>query len=132
VIDTGPDLESRVIACGRPQGDSGGDGLQQAAFRALARVASALVVRHGLVGAARHDRPLATDIACNSLRDDELGRMIEPMLHQAPPPSRTSCAAPAAARGHDTKGASASGKSTLRLCKRASRAISASNGANSR
>ena len=116
VPNSGPDSESRVIAAWERQGENGGDGLQQAAFRALARVASALVVRHGLVWGGRDlIATLATDIACNTYGSDEIGRMIEPLLQQA------------AAVEHyvllprqerpvvmNTKGASASGKSTLR------------------
>ena len=116
VANSGPDSENRVISAWETQGESPGDGLQQAAFRALARVASALVVRHGLIWGGRDMiATLATDIACNSYGSDEIGRMIGPLLQQA-----------AAAEHYvllprqerplvmNTKGASASGKSTLR------------------
>ena len=111
-----PDPESRAISAWETQGESAADPLRQAAFCALARVASALVVRHGLVWGGRDlIATLATDIACNTYGSDELGRMIEPMLQKA-----------AAAEHYrllprqdrpvvmNTKGASASGKSTLR------------------
>ena len=116
VPDTGTDAESRVISAWAAQGESGGDALQQAAFRALAQVASALVVRHGQVWGGRDMiATLATDIACNTYGSDEIGGMIEPLLQKA-----------AAAEHYvllphqerpvvmNTKGASASGKSTLR------------------
>ena len=48
-----PDAEGRVIGAWEAKGESAGDALEQAAFRALARVASALLVRHGLVWGGR-------------------------------------------------------------------------------
>jgi hypothetical protein len=93
-----------------------GDPLQRAGYRALARVMSALFTTHGRAwGTPELIRSVATDLACNTHGSDAIGRMIEPILREA-----------AAAEGYlllpsqerpvviNTKGPSASGKSTLR------------------
>ncbi len=93
----------------------------KAAFRALARVLSALLIRHGRVWAGRElVGSLATDIATNSFASDEIGRIVDSALGEA-----------AQAEGYtllprqerpvvmNTKGASASGKSTLRPLQKA-------------
>jgi hypothetical protein len=96
------------------------DLLQRAGYRALARVMSALFTTHGRAwGTPELIRSIATDLACNTHGSDVIGRMIEPILRQA-----------AAAEGFwvlprqerpviiNTKGPSASGKSTLRPLQR--------------
>ena len=111
-----PSSQARVISAWEAKGHSGADATVASACRALARVASVLLVRHGRVwGDRRTIAELATDIACNHLGSDEIGRLIEPWLHEA-----------AAAEHYErlprqaepmvmnTKGASAAGKSTLR------------------
>jgi hypothetical protein len=93
-----------------------GDPLLRAGYRALARVMSALFTTHGRAwGTPELIRSIATDLACNTHGSDVIGRMIEPILREA-----------AAAEGYwllpgqerpviiNTKGPSASGKSTLR------------------
>jgi len=96
------------------------DEIERAAFRALARVMSALFARHGrawgvraLVGA------LVTGLACNEAGAECIGRLMEPLLLRA-----------AAVEGYyrlpwqrspmvmNTKGPSASGKSSLRPLQR--------------
>lgn len=92
------------------------DGLEKAACRALAKVAAALYKRHGRPWGSRElIGNIATDIACNDYCSEEIGRLIEPHLGEA-----------AASDGYrllpaqehpfvmNTKGPSASGKSTLR------------------
>jgi hypothetical protein len=92
------------------------DPLLRAGYRALARVMSALFTTHGRAwGTPELIRSIATDLACNSHGSDVIGRMIEPILRQA-----------ATAEGYwllprqerpviiNTKGPSASGKSSLR------------------
>ncbi len=109
-----------VIADWQATGRSGTDALKSAACRALARVTSALLVRHGRIWGSREMiASLATDIACNDLAATEIGRLLEPWLQEA-----------AAAEGFallprqehpvvmNTKGPSASGKSTLRPLQR--------------
>jgi hypothetical protein len=92
------------------------DGLEKAACRALARVAAALYKRHGRPwGSLELIGKIATDLACNDYCSEEIGRLIEPLLARA-----------ASSEGYrllpaqehpfvmNTKGPSASGKSTLR------------------
>jgi hypothetical protein len=95
---------------------SGGDSQQRAAYRALTRVLSALFATHGQAWGTRElIASLATDMACNECGSESIGRVIEPLLLRA-----------ARSEGYDllprqerpivinTKGPSASGKSTLR------------------
>jgi len=96
------------------------DPLHAAAFRALAHVLFALLVRHGRAWGSRElIASLAVDMACNECASDAIGRLIEPWIAEA-------------ANAEDyrrlprqpqpvvmnTKGASASGKSTLRPLQR--------------
>jgi hypothetical protein len=114
--DTGPEREARLAAQWEAKAHASGDPAEAAAYRALARVLSALLVRHGRAWGDRDViAKLATDIACNQAASDDIGRLIEPWLADA-----------ALAEGFrrlprqehpvvmNTKGASASGKSTLR------------------
>ena len=118
--DAGPAPQDQVISAWEATGHTGRDPVQRTACRALARVASALLVRHGRVWGSREMiAALATDLACNELAAEEIGRLIEPWLVEA-----------ADAEGYlrlprqekpvvmNTKGPSASGKSTLRPLQR--------------
>ena len=91
-------------------------GAEEAAYRALSTVVSALLIRHGRVWGSRElIASLVTDMACNHFASEEIGRLIEPWLIDA-----------ARSEGYsllprqeqpvvmNTKGPSASGKSTLR------------------
>jgi hypothetical protein len=97
------------------------DPLEAAACRALAKVFLALLVRHGRPwGGAGLIARLACTIACNGFGSAELGRLLEPWLIEG-----------ATREGYaqlprqeqpvvmNTKGASASGKSTIRPLQRA-------------
>jgi hypothetical protein len=103
-----------------PAADAAPDRVREAAERAVARVTSALQVRHGRIwGGPDVIARVATDLACNDLGSDEIGALIEPWLAEA-----------AAREGYrmlprqdapvvmNTKGPSASGKSTLRPLQR--------------
>jgi len=116
--DTEP--QDRVVAALQAKGNEAGDAVRRAACRALARVVSALLVRHGRVWGSRElIAALATDIACNHLAADEIGHLLDGWLPDA-----------AEAEGYlllprqerpvvmNTKGPSASGKSTLRPLQR--------------
>jgi hypothetical protein len=96
------------------------DPLLRAGYRALARVMSALFTTHGRAwGTPELICSIAVDLASNTHGSDVIGRMIEPILRQA-----------ATAEGYwllprqerpviiNTKGPSASGKSTLRPLQR--------------
>jgi hypothetical protein len=112
--------EARIAAQWDAKAHACADPLQACACRALARVLFALLVRHGRVWGSREMIVnLALDIACNECASDAIGRLIEPWLAEA-------------VRAEDyrrlprqerpvvmnTKGASASGKSTLRPLQR--------------
>jgi len=96
------------------------DPLKRAGYRALARVMSALFTTNGRAwGTPELICSVATDMACNAYGSDAIGRMIEPIVRKG-----------AAAEGYsmlprqerpviiNTKGPSASGKSTLRPLQR--------------
>ncbi len=92
------------------------DRMHGAAYRALARVVAALVGRHGGVWGTRElIGALATDVACNELASEEIGRLIAPWIVEG---ARLEGFAllPAQSRPviMNTKGASAAGKSTMR------------------
>ncbi len=92
------------------------DAVRMAACRALARLASALVVRHGRVWGDRDTiGALALDLACNALGGETIGRAIDPLLKKAAATEPFELL-PRQERPvvMNTKGASASGKSTLR------------------
>jgi hypothetical protein len=114
--DAGVDAESAAIAAWETAARTPGDEVRAAACRALARVASALFVRHGRLWGSRETiAGLALDLACNAYGSERIGREIEPLVARA-----------VAGEGFallprqelpvvfNTKGASASGKSTLR------------------
>ena len=92
-------------------------GLAGLAYRALSRVLSGLFTTHGCAWGTRDlIVSLARDIACNAYASDAVGRTIDPLLRRAaereaygllPRQDRPVVI--------NTKGASASGKSTLRL-----------------
>jgi hypothetical protein len=120
VAEPSPDGERQWISDLEAKARATGDDLERAACRALAKVVNALVVRHGRIWGSRElVATLATDIAWNDFGSEEVGRLIEPYLRTA-----------AAAEGYrllppqerpvvmNTKGPSASGKSTLRPLQR--------------
>lgn len=105
----------QIAECERRAAESG-EPASRIAYRTLARVLSGLFTAHGQAWGARDlIVPLARDIACNEYASDAIGRAIEPALGRA-----------AQREGYgllprqdrpiviNTKGASASGKSTLR------------------
>jgi len=113
--------EADAVAIWEAKAHAADEGPQRAAYRALARVVSALLVRHGRIWGGRElVASLATDIACNDCGGDAIGRLIEPWFIDA-----------ALSEGYallprqelpvvmNTKGPSASGKSTLRPLQKA-------------
>jgi hypothetical protein len=114
------DSAQRMIAEWQRLAGASDDSVERAAAHALAKVLSALLARHGGVWGSREIvASLATNIACNDAGSETIGRMIEPMI-----------AAAAKAEGYrmltaqqqpvvmNTKGPSASGKSTIRPLQR--------------
>lgn len=90
--------------------------LRRVAFRAMIRVVSAVRVRHGrLWGEAALLAGIAADLACNEQGSVEIGRLIEPYIVEAVQGERyTVLPAQREPVVMNTKGASASGKSTMR------------------
>jgi hypothetical protein len=114
------DRERRVLAEWQQRAAASEEPLLACALRTLARLAGAVAVRHGRV---RGDREfltaLATDLVLNEHGSEMIGRMIEPHIEAAveargyrllPPRERPVVL--------NTKGASASGKSTMRHLQR--------------
>jgi hypothetical protein len=109
----------QIAACER-RASAADDALQAAAYRCLARVLSALFATHGGAWGTRAlIESLATDLACNTYGSTALGDLLDPILRDA-----------ARREGYqllprqeqpvviNTKGPSASGKSTLRPLQR--------------
>jgi hypothetical protein len=116
IPDSGADSESAVIAAWEITARTGGDPVRAAACRALARIGSALVVRHGSLWGSRETiAGLALDLACNAYGSEFIGGLIEPMIAKAAA-AEAFVLLPRQRRPvvMNTKGASASGKSTLR------------------
>src|SRR5207244_4963705 len=110
----------QLIADWKTKAHSSGHGAEKAAYRALSKVVSALLIRHERVwGSRQMIASLATDMACNHFGSEEIGRLIAPWLIDM-----------AKSEGYgllprqerpvvmNTKGPSASGKSTLRPLQR--------------
>ncbi len=92
------------------------DRLERAACRSLAKVAAALYRHHGRPwGSPELIVKIATDLACNDYCSEEIGRLIDPLIIQAAAQENYRLLP---AQEHpfvmNTKGPSASGKSTLR------------------
>ena len=114
-IATDPDREQRLIAEWEQTALATRDA-RSAACAALSTVVSALLVRHGrLWGSREMIAALATDIASNVLASETIGCLLDPLLAKAVandgfvllPPQEQPVVM-------NTKGPSASGKSTLR------------------
>ena len=114
------DRERRVLAEWQRQADGANDPLTRAAYRVLLRLASAVLIQHGrLRGERTFLAALAADLTCNEYGSDLIGRLIEPHLREAAAREGYRLV-PAQARPvvMNTKGASASGKSTMRPLQR--------------
>jgi hypothetical protein len=112
--------EQRAIADWQALAQACADPVQAAAAAALARVVSALLVRHGRVWGGRElIASIATDLACNDAGSDAIGRCLEPYLLEAAREDGYALL-PVQQRPvvMNTKGPSASGKSTIRPLQR--------------
>jgi hypothetical protein len=108
--------EQRVMSDWEEQAKSSTDRLLSAVYRELARVARAIVVKHGrLVGDKALLTTLATGLVCNSYGSEVIGETIAPIVARAAAeegfPVLRAQAEPIVI---NVKGASASGKSTMR------------------
>jgi len=109
-----------VIAEWHARAHADGNPLDRAACRALARIVTALLNRHGEPWGTREMiARLATGLACNEAAGDAIGTALAPMLDEA---ARAEGFRRLPRQPHpvvmNTKGASASGKSTLRPLQR--------------
>lgn len=95
--------------------------LRRVVFRAMARVVSAVRIRRGqLWGTPALLSPIATGIACNEYGSVAIGRLIEPYIAEAVRRERyTRLPAQPHPVVMNTKGAPASGKSTMRPLQKA-------------
>ncbi|MEO8752695.1 MAG: hypothetical protein ABI624_08450 [Casimicrobiaceae bacterium] len=115
-IETDEARVQRLLARWQHKAHTSLQPLERAAIGALARVVSALVVRHGRLWGGRDlIAAIATNLACNDYGSEVVGGLVGPLIMRT-----------AAAEGYtllpwheqpvvmNTKGPSASGKSTLR------------------
>jgi hypothetical protein len=112
-VDADPE---RAVARWEARSHSGDEAAEASADRALARVVSALLVRHGCVWGPRElIATVAANLACNEFGSEEIGRLIDPWVTEA---ARVSGYRLLPRQDRpvvmNTKGASASGKSTIR------------------
>lgn len=108
--------EQRIMSDWDEQAKSSADRLSSAIYRELARVAGAIVAKHGrLVGDKTLLTTLATGLVCNSYGSEIIGEKIAPIVARAAAeegyPVLRAQAEPIVI---NVKGASASGKSTMR------------------
>ena len=106
----------RILADWRERATSDGEPLSRAVYEALALIANALIIRHGrIVGDQALLSSLATGLVCNRYGSEVIGEMIAPCIREAvkqegyrllPVQSEPVVI--------NVKGASASGKSTMR------------------
>ncbi|MEO5701674.1 MAG: hypothetical protein ABIS17_01525 [Casimicrobiaceae bacterium] len=113
--------ELRLLQNWEHKARSSGSAVERAAYRSLARVVAALLTRHGAPWASDDlIASLAGNLACNSFASDEIGALIEPLVADA---ARVEGYMMLPRQEHpvvmNTKGASASGKSTLRPLQKA-------------
>ena len=114
------DREERIVRAWVAGAQARDNPLRRAACRALARVASAVRAQHGrLWGDHRLLAPIALGLACNDHGTEVVGALIEPHIRRAAEAEGYRLL-PAQARPvvMNTKGASASGKSTMRPLQR--------------
>ncbi len=120
-VDDSETTDVRAIRRWEAQSQASADPVIRAAAAALARVATAMLNRHGRLW---RDRALissvATDLACNEYGSEEIGRLIEPYVQRGAD-SEGFRRLPVQVQPvvMNTKGASAAGKSTLRPLQRA-------------
>jgi hypothetical protein len=116
LAETPEERDARAVSAWERKAEAAGTGLERSVYQALATAASAVMRRHGrLIGNASLLSKVALPIACNDFGAEAIGRHIEPYFLRAvaeegyrPLPPQTHPVI------MNVKGASASGKSTLR------------------
>jgi hypothetical protein len=119
-VENEREREERVLREWAAKARSSENPLSKAAYRSLIRVVSAVRARHGRMwGDKALLAPIATGIALNEHGAELIGRLIEPYVRKAAQ-EEGYCLLPAQERPvvMNTKGASASGKSTMRPLQR--------------
>jgi hypothetical protein len=119
-VEDAGEREARVLAAWSRRLAEADDPAGRALYRALLRVASSLIARHGRAwGDARVLARLATDIACNDAGAQLVGERLAPIVAQAVTAEGFT---PLRGQQHpmvmNTKGPSAAGKSTIRPLQR--------------
>jgi len=112
--------EERIRRDWHTQGHDREDPLRAAACRALDRAVSAMRIEHGCMWADRELLArIASGIACNDYASERIGEMLEPLIKEAVDREGfTPLSVQTQPVVLNTKGASASGKSTLRPLQR--------------
>ncbi len=108
--------DQRLIVLWHQKVETSTDPMHQSIFRALAKIANAIVIKHGrLVGEKSLLSSLITGVVCNEFGSQMIGEIISPFINDAaikedylilPPQAKPIII--------NVKGASASGKSTMR------------------
>ena len=106
----------RILADWRQRAASDEDSLSSAVFSALGVIANALIIKHGrIIGDKDLLTSLVTGLVCNQHGSEIIGEMITPQIHQAiTQEGYRLLPAQAEPVVINVKGASASGKSTMR------------------
>ena len=120
VVESVEQRHQRSIADWQQKAVSESDALKQAVYSALATLGNALVIKHGrIVGEAELLASIAVGLACNQYGSEAIGDMIAPYIEQAAVQEGYRLL-PAQAEPVvvNVKGASASGKSTMRPLQR--------------
>ncbi len=108
--------DQRLIVLWQQKVEASSDPMHQSIFRALVRIANAIVIKHGkLVGEKRLLLSLITDAVCNEFGSEMIGEIVSPYINEAAIKENYSILPPQAEPIIiNVKGASASGKSTMR------------------
>ena len=113
--------DRRIAAEWQQKAETTGDPLDEACFRALATIATAIIAKRGrLYGDTGLITALAVTLVCNDYGSEVIGEAIQPLIQEAAAREGYRLLSPQA---HpvvmNVKGASASGKSTMRPRQRA-------------
>ena len=116
VTETLEHRHQRILSGWQQQAESDADALSNAVFSALARIANALIIKHGrIIGDKTLLTSLASGLVCNQYGSEVIGEMIAPhILQAAEQENYRLLPAQADPVVINVKGASASGKSTMR------------------
>jgi len=116
VAETPEQVHQRILDSWRQKAVSSADALPGAVFGALAQVANALIIKHGrIIGDKALLTALSSGLLCNQYGSEVIGEMIAPYILQAAEQEGYRLL-PAQSEPVviNVKGASASGKSTMR------------------